>query len=102
MALIALGALAGLIGGGVASYFTFGNKNDSGSEHKISAEGAINNVIVKDIQEKIELEIPVAIILYVLCAIKILAVIYFIFRRCSKHMKKKYDRKNQNQTTERV
>lgn len=68
MALIALGAVACTLGGGITSHFSFGGSqkvSDSGT--KISAEGAINNVIVKDVQDKIELKNPVAMILYILC-----------------------------------
>lgn len=98
MALIALGAVVCTLGGGIISYFSFGgSKKVNDSETNISAEGVINNVIVKDIQDKIELENPVAIILYILCAIKIIAVIYFVYRRITKHMKKKYGRNNQDQ-----
>lgn len=42
MALIALGAICCTVGGGIVSYFAFGN-SESNSENTISAEGAINH-----------------------------------------------------------
>lgn len=97
MALIALGAVCGIVGGTVVSWFTFGSsgkKDEPHHDQKINAEGAINNVIVTDIKDKIEVEHEVKIILYILCTIKVIALIYFIYRHCVKRCKKRYQQKD--------
>lgn len=73
-----------------------------GSEEKIEKNGETsnnnvnNNVFVAN-QDPINIHNnEIVIILYIICAIKIIEFVYFLFNKYSSCLKKKYNNKNQN------
>lgn len=86
-----------LVAGSVGTYWlTHRNSeektiNTTNSNQNIDAHGAINNVIIKDIQDKIEFENKdVIIMLYIMCGIKIITFLIYIYIKFKKRIKSKY------------
>lgn len=96
MIVIATIGAGALIVGAVAGYFLAGNNGHteagiSGSVNNISALGTINNVVVTDVKDKVEIENKeMLIVLCIICGIRIIEFLYFVYREHINNMKKKY------------
>lgn len=96
MFIIAGVAVATFLIGAVGTYYLTGrsgggNNMDGGNENRINTQGAINNVIVKDIQDSVDIEnSEIVIILYIICVLNIVEFLYFLYRQHLKNMKKRY------------
>lgn len=95
---VAVVGIVSLLTGATGSYFLFrdtGNKHVSETNSKIDANGAINNVIVTDIQDRVEIESrEILLVLYIMCAIKLIELIYFMYSRHVQNIKKRAINKN--------
>lgn len=85
---IGVGALAV---GAIGTYF-FTRNNAAGSSHdgtKLETTGGINNVIVTDIQDKVQVESrEVIILLSIICGIKIIEFLIFLYKQRVNSIKK--------------
>lgn len=93
--LVVLGAAAALLVGTVGTYLAM--KGSAGSRHngaKVDTTGTINNVIVTDFQDKVEIENKeIVILLSIMCAIKVIEFMYFLYNKHSRNIKKRCEEK---------
>lgn len=92
---IGIGAL--LVGAGGTYFFTKGGSG-SHNEAKVEAQGAINNVVVTDFQDHVEIKNKeIMILLYIICLIKLVEFLLFIYNRHVNGIRKKYgERQNRD------
>lgn len=93
--LVALGAAAALLVGTVGTYLAM--KGGARSHHngaKVDSTGTINNVIVTDFQDKVEIENKeIVVLLSIMCAIKVIEFMYFLYNKHLRNIKKKCEEK---------
>lgn len=89
---ITIGVAAGcLLVGAVGTYFFTRPGDVPHSEASVKAEGAINNVLVTAVQDSVEIESKeIVILLGIMCSIKVVEFLYFIYSRHVGGIRKKY------------
>lgn len=88
--------IGALVLGATGTYF-FTRGNAVGSSHdgtKLDTTGSINNVIVTDIQDKVEVESrEVVILLSIICGIKIIEFLIFLYNQRVNGIKKRCEKR---------
>lgn len=87
--------------GAAGTYFATrsGTPESSHNGAKLDATGTINNVIVTDFQDKVEIESrEMMVMLAVICSIKVVEFLYFMYNQHVGNIKRKYDEKHRATT----
>lgn len=96
---IAIGVGSMVVGAASTYFFT----RDSGNTHndaRVEAQGAINNVVITDVQDRVEIESSeILILLSIICGIKVIEFLYFIYNQHVGGIKRKYERRQVQNAT---
>lgn len=100
--LLGIGISALLLGAGGAYLMTRGG-GDAHNAANVEAHGAINNVVVTDFQDHVEIKNrEMMILLSIMCVIKVVEFLYFIYNRRVIHLKRKYEERQARNTPNQV
>lgn len=90
--LLAVGIGALLAGATGTYFFTRGSDVPHNNGAKVDTQGTVNNVVITDFQDQVVIENKeILILLYIMCGIKVIEFLYFIYNHHIGNIKKKYE-----------